>query len=75
MEQFMEQTLPFGDVLEEIDKLSLEEQETLIDIVRRRMAERGRKILAAEIREARQEFAEDRCQPATADELMKEILS
>jgi len=55
--------------------LSLEEQETLIDIVRRRMAERGRKILAAEIREARQEFAEDRCQPATADELMKEILS
>jgi hypothetical protein len=71
----MEQTVPFGDVLEAIDKLSLEEQETLMDIVQRRVAERGRKLLAAEIREARQEFAEGQCQPTTTDELMKEILS
>ncbi|MGQ9630026.1 MAG: hypothetical protein ACUVXI_06875 [bacterium] len=56
-----------------IDKLSLEEQETLIDILRRRIAERGRKMLAAEIQEARKEFAEGRCRPATADEI--EILS
>jgi len=71
----MEQTIPFGEVLDAIDRLSLEEQETLRDIVQRRIAERGRKMLAAEIQEARQEFAEGRCRPATADELMKEILS
>jgi hypothetical protein len=71
----MEQTIPFGDVLDAIDRLSLDEQETLMDIVQRRIAERGRKMLAAEIQEARQEFAEGRCRPATADELMKEILS
>ncbi len=71
----MEQPIPFGDVLEAVDKLSLEEQETLLDIVQRRIAERSRKILAAEIQEARQEFAEGRCRPATADDLMKEILS
>ena len=71
----MEQTIPFGDVLDAIDRLSLEEQETLMDIVQRRIAERGRKMLAAEIQEARQEFAEVQCRPATADELMKEILS
>ena len=67
--------MPFGDVLEAIDKLSLEEQETLMDIVQRRIAERSRKLLAAEIRDARQEFAENRSRRATADELMKEILS
>jgi len=67
--------MPFGDVLEAIDKLSLDELETLMDIVQRRIAERGRKLLAAEIREARQEFAASRSRQATADELMKEILS
>jgi hypothetical protein len=71
----MEQTIPFGDVLDTIDRLSLDEQETLLDIVQRRIAERGRKMLAAEIQEARQELVEGRCRPATADELMKEILS
>lgn len=71
----MEQTIPFGDVLEAIDKLSLEEQETLMDIVQRRIAQRGRKLLAAEIQEVRQEFVAGRCRPVTADELMKEILS
>ncbi len=71
----MEQTIPFGEVLEAIDKLSLEEQETLMDILYRRIAERGRKALAAEIQEAHREFAEGWCRPTTADELMKEILS
>jgi len=71
----MEQTIPFGEVLDAIDKLSQEEQETLLAIVQHRIAERGRKQLAAEIQEVRQEFAASRCQPATVDELMKEILS
>ena len=65
----------FGEVLEAIDQLSLEEQETLLDIVQRRLAEQGRKQLAAEIEEARIEFAAGRCRPATVDDLMKEILS
>ena len=71
----MEQLVSFGEVLESIEKLSLDEQETLMDIVQRRIAERSRKVLRAEIQEVRQEFTEGRCQPATADELMKEILS
>jgi len=71
----MEQLVPFGEVLESIERLSLDEQETLMDIVQRRIAERSRKMLATEVQEARQEFAEGRCRPATAGELMKEILS
>jgi hypothetical protein len=71
----MEQTIPFGEVLEAIDRLSSEEQETLLDIVRRRLIERGRQQLAADIQEARTEFAAGQCQPTTVDDLMKEILS
>lgn len=71
----MAQTMPFGEVLEAIDHLSLDEQETLRDILHRRIAEQGRRKLAAEIASARQEFAKGQCQPATADDLMKEILS
>ncbi|NOT54203.1 MAG: hypothetical protein HOP18_06315 [Deltaproteobacteria bacterium] len=71
----MDDILPFGDVLDAIDMLSLEEQRTLVDIVQHRMAERSRKLLVAEAREAEQEFATGRCQAATAEELMKEILS
>jgi len=71
----MEQTIPFGEVLEAIDRLSSEEQETLLDIVQRRLIERGRKQLAADIQEARTEFAAGRCQPTTVEDLMKEILS
>ena len=71
----MEQSLPFAEVLEAVEQLSAEEQETLVTIVRRRMAERGRKRLADEIQEAEREFEEGRCRPSTPDELMDEILS
>ena len=65
----------FAEVLEAVDQLSSEEQETLLEIVHRRIAERGRKRLAAEAKEARQEFADGLCRPVNADELMDEILS
>jgi len=70
----MSQPMPFGDVLEAIDQLSPEDQESLVDIVARRIAERSRKQLALEARDARQEFAEGLCQPTTPEELMNEIL-
>lgn len=63
----------FGEVLEAVDKLSPDEQETLLLIVRRRLAEQGRKRLAQDIREAREEFAQGRCDPTTVEDLMKEI--
>ena len=70
----MSQILPFGDVVEAADHLSREEQEELIAILHRRLAQAARQRLAAEIQEARQEFAEGRCSPATPDELMPEIM-
>lgn len=70
----MAQVLPFAEVLEAADHLSQEEQEELIAIMRRRLAQAARQRLTAEVQEARQEFAEGRCSPTTADQLMREIL-
>jgi hypothetical protein len=70
----MERSVPFAEILEAVDQLSAEDQEALVEIVRRRAAERGRKLLAAEASEAQREFAEGRCRPASAGELMSEIL-
>ncbi|MEO6811072.1 MAG: hypothetical protein ABI353_18335 [Isosphaeraceae bacterium] len=67
--------MPFGDVLELIDHLSIDDQKMLVEIVRRRLAEQGRRRITAEIQKAEQEYAEGRCKTATADEIINEILS
>lgn len=71
----MEHPGTFAEILETIDRMSVEDQEALIEIVRRRALERSRKRLAAEVQEARREFEDGRTQPTTAGDLMDEILS
>ncbi|MFI5459865.1 MAG: hypothetical protein ACHRXM_30970 [Isosphaerales bacterium] len=66
--------MPFGEVLEAVDRLTPEEQMDLAAILQRRLAERGRMHLADDVREARHEFVGGACLPTTADELMREIL-
>jgi hypothetical protein len=66
---------PFGDVLEAADQLTPDEQEQLVAILRRRLAERGRKRVAGEVEESRQEFSRGGCQAVTPDDLMTELLS
>jgi hypothetical protein len=46
----------------------------LLEIVRKRVAERNRMRLIAEVREAEQEYAAGKCSPAPPEEIMKEIL-
>lgn len=71
----MEKVMTFNKVLESVDKLSLDEQETLTEVLHRRIIEHRRTELAKEIQDAQQEFKEGRCKPTTPSELMKEILS
>jgi hypothetical protein len=68
------QVLRFSEVLDAADQLSLDEQAELIAILHRRLAETVRQRLAGDIQEARKEFAEGRCLPATPEELLREIL-
>ncbi|HXZ43272.1 MAG TPA: hypothetical protein VEH53_00470 [archaeon] len=71
----MGNVMPFGEVLEAVGNLSLEEQETLVDVLQRRIIEHRREELASDIQQAQQEFEEGRCRPVAPAELMKEILT
>lgn len=65
----------FDDLLTAIDRLTPEDQAVLIDIVRRRLSELGRQRVIAEVKQARKEFKAGQCQPATPDDLLREITS
>jgi hypothetical protein len=65
----------FSAVLDAADALSVEEQETLIDVLSHRVADANRLRLFADVKEARREFADGKCQPAKVDDLMQELLA
>ncbi len=67
--------ISFGQILEEADKLSLEEQEQLIEVLSRRAADRRRTLLRREIQNARKEFKEGLAKPANPDDILSEIIS
>ena len=71
----MEKAQHFGEVLEGIETLSLEDQEILKEILHRRIVERRREELVRDVQEARQEFEAGQCRPATPKEVMNEIES
>jgi hypothetical protein len=70
----MSNNLPFADVLEAADHLSLDEQQELIAILNHRLAEAGRQRLATDIADARKEYVTGGCQPRTPADLLGEIL-
>ena len=57
------------------DRLTVEEQETLVEVLHRRLADRRRVELAADIRAGQREFEQSGLRPTSPDEIMKEILS
>ena len=71
----MPKALPFGEILEGIETLSLEDQEILKEILHRRIAERRREEVVRDVQQAQQEFQAGQCRPVTPEELMNEIES
>ena len=71
----MSLAISFGEILDASDKLSLDEQHTLLEILQRRLRDRRRAIIAKNIQSARKEFQQGKCQAATPSEIMKDILS
>jgi hypothetical protein len=67
--------ISFAQVLEDADQLSLDEQESLLAILQRRLTESRREQLAKDIRQARREFEQGLCQPTTPEDLIKRALS
>ncbi|HPG41381.1 MAG TPA: hypothetical protein PLP19_05345 [bacterium] len=70
----MPDSLKFNDVLEAANNLPVDDQETLIDILNRRIHERRRTDIVQDVKAAQKEFAKKQCKPASPDELLKEII-
>ena len=69
-----QQTKTFQEVLDLVESLPEHQQESLVGILRRRLIERKRELLAENIREARREYAQGEIKKGTVDDLMREIL-
>lgn len=69
----MSQQLRFQDALETVEALPLYQQEDLIEIMRRRLAERKRMELAEQIRLARAEYARGEIRSGSVADLMREV--
>ncbi len=63
----------FQDVLDIIESLPEEQQENLIAIIRRRLIDHKRAVLAERIREARKDYRLGKVRRGTVDDLVKEI--
>lgn len=65
----------YGQVLEAIETLSEEQQESLVNTVRKRLAEKRRTALAKAVADARKEFKSGKLRPATTSEIMRKIVA
>ena len=67
------QKTPFDQILEAIERLSLDEQEDLINIARNRQIEQRREEIAANIANARLEYQQDEVFRGAADDVIAEL--
>lgn len=65
----------FSDIVDAADDLSVDEQETLVEILRRRIAKRNREALCRDVAEARAEFEAGKTSSASVSDLMDEVQS
>jgi hypothetical protein len=65
----------FDEILGAIDKLPPADQQAIFEILERRRIADRRTEIAKDVAEARREFQAGECKPATAQEIVKELLS
>jgi len=63
----------FSEVVDAADNLSVDEQETLVEILRRRIAKRNRDALARDVADARAEFQSGKTRPTSVSDIMDEV--
>lgn len=70
----MSTTATYGEILEAADKLPLEDQESLVEVLQHRLIERRRAEIVKAVEESRRDFEAGKCRTGTAADLMREIL-
>lgn len=71
----MDKAILFNELLDAVDHLSLDDQESLIDVVRHRIAECHRQEIFSLISSARKEYQQSKLSPETPQDIMNSILS
>ena len=61
------------DILDKFDKLSITDQEAILEIERKRLIERKRELLVAEVKEAEKEYKDGKYIEGDAETLMRAI--
>lgn len=62
-----------NDILEEFDLLTLEEQETVLEIEMKRLTEKKRKLLVSEVKDAEKEYKSGKLKPKSVEDIMLKI--
>jgi hypothetical protein len=66
-------TNKINEILEKLDSLSIEEQETVIDVGKKRLIERKRKSLIKNVKEAEDEFDSGNLTAESVQDVLKAI--
>jgi hypothetical protein len=64
----------FAEAVDIVDELSLDDQEALLQLLKRRLLEKRRADLVARVREAEQELRDGKGRELTADQIVDELL-
>ena len=64
----------FAEAVEAAGRLTDEDQAALVGLLQRRLAEAGRRQVAADVRDANAEFAAGGCRPASPEDILRDVL-
>jgi len=65
----------YGQVVDSIEALPDEQQQSLVELLQHRLAERRRETLVKSVQEARKEFKAGKLRPAAPAEIMRKVLA
>ena len=65
----------YRQVIDSIEALPDDQQECLVELMQKRLAERHREALVKSVGEARKEFKSGRLRPASPAEIMRKVLA
>ena len=68
------QKVTFQKALDVIESLPVYQQEDVIDIIRHRLIDQRREMLAESVREAKKDYVSGEVRKGTVDDLMKELM-
>ena len=67
-------SLSFQDLIEAVESMPLDDQSMLVELINKRIIEKRRAELVAEVQEARSEFERGKVKRGTFEDLMKDLL-